>query len=304
MKAWLALARLQFHPMAFIAYAMGAAAASREAAAFGWKAFWLGYGLVFAIELCTIFTNELFDYETDVRNLNFSPFSGGSRVLVEGKLGFAAVKAGIGVLLCAVAALGFALARAAPLVPRGDLLGYVAVGLFLGLGYTAPPLRFCYRGAGELVVGATHSFYVAVGGYLFQTGVWSASLPWALSVPLFFSVLAAIILAGLPDRTADAAVSKRTLAVALGPKPAIALAGGFAILAAGSGLMLKGSGLLPGKAGWLIAAAVPHGLALLLALGRLWASGSYDRRIDPIMVLALSYILWFGLVPLLSLLYP
>jgi 1,4-dihydroxy-2-naphthoate octaprenyltransferase len=304
MSAWLALARLQFHPMAFIAYAMGAAAAVHDFGLFAWNAFWVGYGLIFAIELCTIFTNELFDYETDVRNVNFSPFTGGSRVLVEGRLGSSAVKAGIGLLLCAVAVLGCALAWVAPRVQPGTLLGYVAIGLFLGLGYTAPPLRFCYRGAGELVVGATHSFYVAVGGYLAQTGIWSAPLPWALSVPLFFSVLAAITLAGLPDRAADAAVSKRTLAVALGPRPAIALAGGFALIATASGLTLRWYGLLGGRAGWLITAAVPHGLALLWALGRLWASGSYDRRIDPIMTLALSYILWFGVVPLLSLLFP
>jgi hypothetical protein len=32
-------------------------------------------------------------------------------------------------------------------------------------------------------------------------------------------------------------------------------------------------------------------------------SGAYDRRIDPIMGSALSYIIWFGMIPLVWLIW-
>ena len=50
-----------------------------------------------------------------------------------------------------------------------------------------------------------------------------------------------------------------------------------------------------------MAVIFPHGLIFLWALGRLIRSGNYDRRIDGLMALALSYITWFGLIPLLAL---
>ena len=180
-RAWLTIIRLPFHPMAFVAYSMGTAAAFRQSGGFSPRVFWLGYALVFAIELATIFTNEYFDYETDRLNTNSSPFTGGTRVLVEGRLGFPDVRSGILALLVLVVVLAYLVSRAAVGVPPLTVFIYVAVGLFFGLGYTAPPLKFCYRGAGELVVGATHSFYVVVAGYLFQTGKWAAPFPWGLT---------------------------------------------------------------------------------------------------------------------------
>ncbi|MGZ6291152.1 MAG: hypothetical protein ACXWMK_03050 [Syntrophales bacterium] len=51
---------------------------------------------------------------------------------------------------------------------------------------------------------------------------------------------------------------------------------------------------------WLL--VFPHGLVLLYFLVRLLRSNDFDRRIDAIMALALGYIIWFGLLPLISLL--
>jgi hypothetical protein len=47
---------------------------------------------------------------------------------------------------------------------------------------------------------------------------------------------------------------------------------------------------------------LPHGLLLLYFLLKLLRSNDFDRRIDVIMALALGYIIWFGLLPLISLL--
>jgi 1,4-dihydroxy-2-naphthoate polyprenyltransferase len=64
------------------------------------------------------------------------------------------------------------------------ILLLILVGIILGLGYTAPPLKLSYRGLGELVVGFTHSFYLLLCGYAFQTGTMGNPMPWLLSIPL------------------------------------------------------------------------------------------------------------------------
>jgi hypothetical protein len=50
----------------------------------------------------------------------------------------------------------------------------------------------------------------------------------------------------------------------------------------------------------MILIAVPHGLILLFALFKLIQSRNYDRKIDGIMTLALSLIIWFGIIPLVA----
>jgi 1,4-dihydroxy-2-naphthoate octaprenyltransferase len=301
--AWLKIARLQFYLMALVAYSMGAAAAFVTIHSIDLRVYWLGYILLFLIELCTVLVNEYNDYDTDRLNTNYSIFTGGTRIIVEGKLTFREVRIGIYSVLALIGIFTSLLLHvdqsASPLI----ILAYLLAGLFLGLGYTLPPLEFSYRGAGETVVGVTHSFYVTLCGYFFQSGNWHDPLPWLLSIPLFFATLAAILLAGIPDRAADSAVGKRTIAVIFGPRRVAQLAAGFVILAAISAIALRYCGILRGAPGLAVFVVIPHAAALVLALFRLMKSGVYDRRIDPIMGSALSYIIWFGMIPLVSLLW-
>jgi len=301
--AWLRVARFQFYPMAFTAYSLGAVAAVATSAPFSLSVFLIGYAALFLIEFCTILANEFYDYETDRINANFSIFTGGTRMLVEGRLSSSNVRTALVVSLCVTALLGSALLmihrEASPVLAAAMLL----TGLFFGLGYTVPPLKFSYRGAGELVVSGTHSFYLILCGYAFQAGTLGNALPWLLSLPLFFSVLGAITLAGLPDRPADSLVSKRTMAVIFGPRAAAFIACGCVALAALSGALLFPSILRSGgirTAG--VALIVVYAAVLLRALSRVIRSRNYDRRINGVMALALGYIIWFGAVPLVSLL--
>ena len=300
--AWLKIARLQFYLMAWLAYSMGAVAAFTTTHTFNSRVYWLGYILLFLIELCTVLTNEYCDYPTDRLNRNFSIFTGGTRILVEGKLTFREVRNGIFTVLALIGIFAYLLIRADRSVSSLTILLFLLAGLFLGVGYTLPPIKLAYRGAGETVVGVTHSFYVTVCGYLFQTGSWSDSLPWLLSIPLCLATLAAILLAGIPDRQADSAVAKRTVAVILGSRLTTLLAGCCVCLAALAGVLLRFAGLLKGTPGMTIFIVIPHAALLLLSLARLVKSDLYDRRIDGIMGSALSYIIWFGLIPLVSLL--
>ena len=300
-SAWLRIVRLHFYPMTWVAYTLGAAAASRNLEKWDLKGYTIGYLVLFFIELSTILVNEYYDYDTDRLNKNFGPFTGGTRVLVEGQLGFPEVRAGIWASLLLTAACGYLLIRVDTQASSFSILLLILLGLFLGLGYTAPPLKFAYRGWGELTVAITHSPYVIVCGYVFQGGSWNDWLPWVLSIPLFLATFAAIILAGIPDRLADKEVSKKVMTVLWGPRESVLLAAFFIGLASLSGLFLSHFQIIRGSSGGMMWAAVPHGIILLVALIKFIQSGNYDRRIDGIMTLALSYIIWFGLIPLISL---
>lgn len=300
---WLKIARLQFYPMAFIAYSLGSACAFVTSQKFNLSVYAVGYALLFLIEFCTILTNEYYDYGTDRLNKNFSPFTGGTRVLVDGKLRFQEVRTGILVALGLVIGFLYFFIRINGGVPPLRTIFLAVLGIFLGLGYTLPPFKFSYRGFGEIVVGGTHSTYLILCGFTFQTGTWSHPLPWLLSIPLFFSVLAANTLAGLPDRLADIAVSKKSFAAIFGPKTAILMATCFACMAALSGMWIwydHGKGWVLGVEMVLV---ISHGLIILVALSRLFRSNIFDKRIDGIMALSLAYIIWFGLIPIISLVW-
>lgn len=300
--AWLKIARLQFYPMVVIMYALGAAVAYTRGA-FDWRACVLAYAGLFLIELATVLTNELFDYESDAANQNAGPFTGGSRVIVEGALTPHQVRRGIVAVLAALGAVAAALALVLPTGPRETTLGLLVVGMVLGLGYTAPPLRLSYRGLGEIDVAVTHSFYVIVVGFAAQTGEWRDPMPYLLGLPGFFAVLSANTLAGIPDCRADESVDKRSFCVMFGARSAGVIAIVTALAAAVSALWLWREGYL---AGWIGAAALvtlPHAFALSGAVIGFIRSKHYDRRIDPIMINALNFIIWFGLIPLVYFLW-
>ena len=298
--AWVKIVRLQFYPMTWVAYSLGAMAATSTSQKFDLRVYLLGYLSLFLIELSTILTNEYYDYATDRLNKNAGPFTGGTRILVEGKLRFHEVRIGILLALVLVIGFGYTLIRFNRDASPFSIFLLLLIGLFLGLGYTAPPFKFSYRGLGEITVGLTHSPYVILCGYIFQGGSWHDELPWLICIPLFFATLGAITLAGIPDRLADQEASKRVWAVSWGPRGAAILAFFFVCVAAASGVLLWYSGIVDGVAGVMILIAIPHGLILLFALFKLIQSRNYDRKIDGIMTLALSYIIWFGIIPLVA----
>ena len=298
--AWLRITRLQFYPMTWLAYTMGSVAYSAVSGKLNLVTYLLGYLILFLIELCTILANEYFDYPSDRNNPNFSIFTGGTRVLVEGQLSFGEVRNGIIIVLATIPVFGLFLLKVSAGVSQSAIASLLFVGLFFGLGYTVPPLKFSYRGVGELVVAATHSLYVILCGFVFQGGLWKDPLPWLISAPLFFAVLAANTLAGVPDRQADLAVIKKSLAVMFGSRVAVLLAIWSVWMAFFSAIALLNLQVIRISPFYWWLFVLPHGLVLLYFLLKLFGSNDFDKRIDVIMALALGYIIWFGLLPLIS----
>jgi 1,4-dihydroxy-2-naphthoate octaprenyltransferase len=172
----------------------------------------------------TVFLNEWFDFDSDRINRNAGPFTGGSRVLVDGRLDWTAMRKGI--LLsagAAVAALG-TLVAASPAASGSAIAVLYTLFAILAVGYTVPPLQLSYHGLGEIDVALTHSAGAILAGYVVQGGGWTDSAPWLLALPVGVAVLPSILLAGCPDYDADQAVAKRTLVVILGKHGAVRLA--------------------------------------------------------------------------------
>jgi len=303
--AWLRALRLQFYPMSSMGYTVGAlAAGSGGWAHLDYGIYWLGYFCMFCTEAAAVFTNDWFDYESDRRNRHHGPFTGGSRVLVDGHLGFAELRLGIAAaLLAALAAAGVVLDALASEAVLPVTLA-VALLFVLALGYTAPPLRLAWRGLGELDVGLTHSFGVILFGWLLQGGAAAAPLPWLLALPLCLAVLPAIILSGVPDFAADRDAGKRTLVVRLGIRRALALAAMLAVAALLAVLLLKNVGALAGVIDGLLPWALPHAALLVFLIQRerrAQQARPGSRRIDGLLVAALGYTVWFVLIPLINL---
>ncbi|WP_247729220.1 NAD(P)H-dependent oxidoreductase [Halovivax limisalsi] len=292
--------RLQFYPMAWIAYAIGALAAAESTSVLASNPFWLGFGFIFFLEVATVLSNEYADYETDRRNTFAGPFTGGSRVLVEDRLDFRTV--GIGAVGAGLAAAAFGLAT--PLLGPGPPPAVTAIagGLaVLALGYTLPPLELSYRTLGELTVAVTHGPGVLLLGYVGLGGSVQDPLPWLLGLPLLLSILPSITLAGIPDRAADRAAGKTTIAVRFGFDGAAIVAFATTILAAIAALSaFGGTGLsVPVP---LLVGVVGHAALLTRVVHRRVRGLECPRRIDGAMIAALAYIGWFEAFALLAVL--
>ena len=212
-------------------------------------------------------TNDLADREDDARNLAPTLFSGGSRVLVEGKLAPRTVGAMAGSTAVGLVALSLALAPSRPLLP------WLAVAALLLLtAYCHPPLRLSYRGGGEWLQGLGVGVVLPLVGFHAQGA--GLALPWASLVPSFVLGVAGHVMTALPDAPADRLAGKRTWPVRRGEARArrelvglvaLGIALGAAMLPlGGAGAVLALAPLLPlGAAARLAPRAAPGDPALL-----------------------------------------
>ena len=126
----------------------------------------------------------------------------------------------------------------------------------------------------------------------------TSPLPWLLGAPLACAVFPAILLSGVPDRQADAAVGKRTLVVRLGIRSSLRLAQATTLAAALLAMLLALAGAAGGAFSLVPLAALPHAVFQLRLLERARRAGNRDGRIDGLMASGLLYILWFVVLPL------
>jgi 1,4-dihydroxy-2-naphthoate octaprenyltransferase len=299
-KAWLAALRLQFYPMTLIAYWLGALLAGNPDRAIDQKRFWFGYLFIFLLEAATVFSNDLIDRSSDKANRFWGPFSGGSRVLQDGRISASSLRNALSaaLILCVILALWLTVSATGPL-----FTGLLLIASFvLTLGYTVPPLQLSYRALGEIDVAFTHSIFAIAAGAILQD---SATLPanaWILGAPLFLAIIPAITLSAIPDHEADAAAGKATIAVRFGIRAAFIIAGLSAISSLIASFVADG---LTNSAFFGLWFQIPVLLHLVWFIQRIAGEARQPaaaRRIDGTMISGLSFIFWFCVWPVARLL--
>ncbi len=250
--AFVKLGRPKFLVGGFVLYGLGAALAVRGGAVFDPGSFLWGQLVVTAAQLMTHYANDYFDLAADRANRTPTQFSGGSRVLVGGTLRPAvALIAAYVLLLIAVSAAVMLGRRAGP-----EALLIAVVTILLAWGYSAPPLRLCARGLGELTTALVVTLLVPLLGHVLQAHALGAPIFLAAALPcaLQFAMLLAI---EFPDAASDAATGKRTLVVRMGAPAAARL---YAVITLGA------FGALPFFAGAGLPARVAAAPALLVPI--------------------------------------
>lgn len=236
-------------------------------------------------------TNLANDYYDYVQYTGSVPFHGGSGVIQAGKLSLAALYTGGWIAFAGAAAIGLYLGLAAtPLVWL-----FTGLGLLGGIYYSAPPVRFGYRGLAEVVCGLSMGPIIVLGTYTVQVQAVSAQSVIA-SLPLASFVALILFAESIHDIDEDRQTGKWTLAARIGETRSlqlfiawVGLSGLFTMIAVTTGYLPK----------ILLLQAPPAALAVAAAT-RLLTSGYDHAGLYRLGKIALAIYLLTGLLLVLG----
>ncbi len=232
-KKWIVAVRAPFFTGIAIPIIFGATLAFYETGLFNWPLFIITLlGGIFAHASANL-ANDYYDHKTtdDDINQNFTPFSGGSRVIQNKLLSPGAVLGGAFVCWALALAAGIYLFTVTP----GYWVLILAVAGFIGgFFYTASKFAFSYNRFGELAILVSFGVLPVMGAYYVQTGYlsWSSLIT---SIPIGFLITAILYINQYPDYDADKAAGKNHLVVVFGKKKAMS---GYYFLIFGSYLIV------------------------------------------------------------------
>ncbi|WP_439679416.1 prenyltransferase [Embleya sp. MST-111070] len=276
------LARLRFLLYNMLPVALGGAVAVHEGHRIdlGWYA--LAQGFAWVTHLMTHYCNEYFDLDADRANRYHTPWTGGSRALVDGLVRPIVSLSTAFVLLAGAVFVAVAM----PTLPTRLT---AAAGITLAWFYTAPPLRLNYRGLGELTVAVgLNGIWPIVAVSLLAGGV--PGLILLILAPTALLQAARMMVMNLADIESDARVGKRTLPVLLGPRRVIVIFTLCQITAYAALVVFALAGWVP----WPVCAAMAGTAPLSVWLvGRLRSGALADhdpRRMTPVVFWASNHV--------------
>jgi 1,4-dihydroxy-2-naphthoate octaprenyltransferase len=194
-------------PAAVVPVLVGSAAAASD------NKFILLYALIalacsLLIQIGTNFTNDLYDYLNGADN---GKRKGPLRVMVNGLITVAEMKAGIAIVFLTAFILGLYL-----VYTGGFFILVVGIASILaGIAYTAGPYPLAYNGLGDLFVFMFFGVVGTVGTYFVQAHTFSY-LPFLCSVPVGALITNILVVNNYRDIEEDRSANKFTLAVKLG----------------------------------------------------------------------------------------
>lgn len=216
---WVKATRPQFFTASVVPIMLGAAIAWNQTGKFNWALFWLTLiGGIF-IHAGLDLSNDYYDYKSrdDVVNRTPTPFSGGSRILLEGILPPRQML--IASLICFV--IGSAIGLYLNYILKGNVILILGIiGVFLAFFYTADPIKLGYMKIGEIAVGLGFGPIMLLGSYFVQAERLSWEAFWA-SIPVAILIALVLYINEFPDYEADKTVGKNNMVVTLGKEKAI-----------------------------------------------------------------------------------
>jgi 1,4-dihydroxy-2-naphthoate polyprenyltransferase len=209
-------------------YLLGAAWAHAIAGVFDAAVFWSGLGGVILSVIGVEAFNEYFDARMGTDRV-FNP---------EDVPPIARAVFWIG-----TAAFAAALAVGVHLALHGGwpIIAFALLGGAAAIFYEAPPIRWSYRGLGELVIALSYGPWMVLGSLYLHTRSVSWAAFFASLVPACF-IMALAVVNAIPDFHQDRLVGKRNLVVRLGREKAVRLYLGLAA----AGLVVVVAGALSG----------------------------------------------------------
>lgn len=204
------------------------------------------------VAIAVHYANEYADADTDALT-DRTPFSGGSGALAETGLPVSFIR--VATVVACVVAVGTTLSGVVTGGLPLDAVCILLVVLVAGIAYSVPPVALVRRGVGEPV-------NAALGGLLLPVyGVAVVATPTGFAalalLPFTFVVGCNLLAVHWPDRRADEAVGKRTLAVRWGPGRIRLAFAVLAVLAAIVTVGLRWGGILPDAVALAHLAPVP-----------------------------------------------
>ena len=237
-----ALVRYRFFLYAgLMPYLLGAAWAYAIAGEFDAPLFWSGFGGVVLSVIGVEAFNEYFDAQMGTDRV-FNPADLPPVARMVFWIGTAAFAAAFAVGAYLAWRLGW------------PILAFAVAGGMAAIFYEAPPIRWSYRGLGELMIALSYGPWMVLGSLYLHTRELSWDAFAASFVPAFF-IMALAVVNAIPDFHQDRLVGKRNLVVRLGRERAVHLYLGLAL--AGLAVVIGGA----------VAGIFPRGtLVALLAL--------------------------------------
>lgn len=212
LKSWIKASRVPAQGFIFPSLLLGQAVYYSLYGTFSWKAFVLIHLYGLFMHLFIVYANDYADYETDLINRTYTPFSGGSRALVEGGLTRRQLLTGAVIMSLLTVGTGIWLSINSFNV---SITIYVLAGMMLLYAYSFEPVILSYRGFGEILQVAGVGVVLPVIGYLAHGGYLN-TFPPGIILALLPAQMAMAVSTSLPDEPSDRMSSKRTSVVLLG----------------------------------------------------------------------------------------
>lgn len=197
------------------------------------------FGACFLHLACNVI-NDYFDFKSgnDASNRNaLVPFSGGSRILVEGK-----VSPGEALILSLILAfLGSGLGLFLNFVSPGNVILVIGVGaLFFVYNYNGFPLKLVNKGLGEIAIFLSWGPLMVIGAFFVQAERISDFWPVLVSIPAGILTTLVLLINEFADKEADFQTGRKTWVILFGYKKSLNLYLGLALCCYG----VVGVGLL------------------------------------------------------------